>query len=606
MKKILIILILVISAVFVFVFFRAEEPAKHGPSEIIEYAAEGEIIRVLDQEKNVVFEYSIDEFRSWAKENWHDIFEEPPMFSPDITETEVFPEDFRVFDRTAALSPDKEKLAFSVHRYYAASSLSFVGAVDLKTKEPALVAEANRGGLAGIFWSPAGNHLAYALDTARAQGDHLSVDSAARMEKEFILSGEDILATLEDSDYADFMPNFRNLEWTEEGQKLKFTSDSPKERGMLNWIINPEGTDLTRRLELHFFWGPGCSFCEQQKVFLERISAKYPALEIYRYNMVARESADILVKLMESYPGSEIYLGGVPLTFIEDEFFVGFSEQIIGRDIENLIEKYYEEIEDNLNKEDRKTTYVLPVFGEINPDDRSLLGWAVAISLVDGFNICSLGALILILVLVLALDSRKLTFIFGGLFILITALAYGVLILLWSRLFSLLAPYFLPMTIIIGSAALFGGIYFLKQTFKFRKQGPVCDMKDNKLVSAVSQKLEKALKEKKNILTILGTIVLFAVIVTIIEFPCSVVFPVVFTAMLAQAELTFSAEIFYISVYIFFYMLIAIIIFLSAVLTKKIWIASGKFMTWVSLIASLILFAVSYYYFSQIPDYLAA
>lgn len=598
MKKIFIVIfILIIVAVLVLIFFRAEDTEKHGPSETIEYAADGEVIRVLDKEKNVIFEYSIDEFRGWVKEHWHDIFEEPPAFGEL---RDVDPENFFRFDNTASLSPDRNFLAFSVHDYAALTSISFVGIIDFKTAEVKLISEASVGNLQNLIWSPRGSHLAYILDTGRAYGDFLSIDNATELKKEVMLSGDDILDSLENSDPVEFMPRFRNLKWTEDGQKLKFTSNNIKERGMLNWSINVEGTDLARRLELHFFWAPGCAFCDRQKVFLERIGEEYPVLEIYQYSTVPRENRDILEGFMEYYPGSEEYFGSVPITFIEDEFFVGFSEDKTGRDIERLIERQKES-----DGKDRKTTYILPVFGEIDPDDMPLLGWAVVISLVDGFNICAIGSLVLILVLVLALDSRKLTFVFGGLFIIITALAYGFLIFLWSRLFSLFASYMLPMSIIIGSAALFGAIYFLRQALRLRKHGPACNMKDNGLVSAVSQKLERAFKEKKSILTILGVIALFAVIITIIEFPCSAVFPVVFTAMLAQAELTFLDKLFYILVYVFFYMFIAIAIFLSAVFTKKIWIASGKFMAWVSIIGSLILFALAYHYFSLIPDYLA-
>jgi len=84
---------------------------------------------------------------------------------------------------------------------------------------------------------------------------------------------------------------------------------------------------------------------------------------------------------------------------------------------------------------------------------------------------------------------------------------------------------------------------------------------------------------------------------SIIEFPCSAVFPLVFTGILAQANLPFIVSLFYIAVYFFFYMLIEIIVFLLAVFTRKIWIASGPFMTWTSFVGALVLFFISYYYF---------
>lgn len=372
----------------------------------------------------------------------------------------------------------------------------------------------------------------------------------------------------------------------------------------LTFFSFPVWAQEVAKPSLNFFWAPGCPYCENQKVFLQEINKNYPELEINQYNITQSASVAVLTELMKEKPGSERYLGSVPLTFIGQDFFVGFNEQI-GQQIESAIKKNYEKIdsepdfsEEEIKKE--KEVFSLPFLGEIDPQDKSLGFLAVIIGLIDGFNICSLGALILILVLVLTLKSRKLTFIFGGLFILVTVLVYGLLVFLWHQLFSFVVPYLTLMKLIIGGAALLGGIYFLKQFFKFKKQGPACDFKEGRLISAASRKIEASFKEKRNIFFLLGGVILFAAIVTIIEFPCSAVFPVVFTGILAQANLSFWVSAFYIATYLFFYMLIAIVVFLTAVLTKKIWIASGRFITWVSLIGSLLLFFLSFYYFSML------
>ena len=344
--------------------------------------------------------------------------------------------------------------------------------------------------------------------------------------------------------------------------------------------------------DLHFFWGEGCAFCERQKDFLKEIEKKYPEINIYQYSIEESGSISILRKLMEEHPGSETYFGSVPLTFIGKDFFAGFSPEI-GNKIENSIKKHYEEIG---TENDEKEIFSLPILGEIDPEKWSLGTLAVVIGSIDGLNICSLSALVIILFLVFALHSRKLTFIFGGVFIFVAALVYGFLIFLWHQLFLILLPYMFIMRIIIGMAAFLGGFYFLKQFFKFRKQGPVCQIGESKIITSLTKKLESSFKEKRSNWALLGGVILFAVIVTVIEFPCSAVFPVVFTGILAQANLSLITSLFYIVVYLFFYTLIEIVVFLLAVFTRKIWIASGPFMTWMSFVGALVLFFVFYYY----------
>ena len=348
---------------------------------------------------------------------------------------------------------------------------------------------------------------------------------------------------------------------------------------------------------LHFFWARACPFCEEQKVFLKEIESKYPDLNIYQYSIQEPGNIDILKELMEGHPGSERYLGSVPLTFIGEDFFVGFSKDI-GNRIENSIKKYYEEIGEEIEGiNEEKEIFYLPVLGEIDPQKWSLGLLAAVIGSIDGFNVCSLGALIVILLLVFALQSRKLTLIFGGLFIFVTVVVYGFLVFLWHQLFSILLPYMFLMRLVIGLAAFFGGIYFLKQFFRFKKHGPVCQIGESKIITSLTKKLESFFKERRNIFFLLGGVILFAAIVTIIEFPCSAVFPVVFTGILAQANLPLLNSLFYIVVYLFFYMLDELAVFLVAVFTRKIWIASGPFMTWMSFAGALVLFFLAYYYF---------
>ena len=221
----------------------------------------------------------------------------------------------------------------------------------------------------------------------------------------------------------------------------------------------------------------------------------------------------------------------------------------------------------------------------------------MVLGVLDGFNVCSLGALVLILGLVLALRSRKKVLIFGGLFILTTAIVYGFLIVLWYQIFSFLVPYIRIMEILIGILGIGGGIYFLKEFIKFRKQGPTCEIKGRKqMMSKFSSKFQKSLQESGNILLLSGLVLLFAGIVTIVEFPCSAALPVIFAGVLAQSGLPAFSYLLYIAFYLLFYMLDEIIVFLIAFFTMKIWLASSRITTWIILVQAIILFGLGAYY----------
>jgi len=221
---------------------------------------------------------------------------------------------------------------------------------------------------------------------------------------------------------------------------------------------------------------------------------------------------------------------------------------------------------------------------------------AVLMGFFDGFNVCSLGALVLILGLVLILKSRKKILIFGGIFIFTTSLVYGLLIFLWFQLFLFLAPYLKIMEILVGLLGVAGGFYFFKDFLKFAKQGPTCEMQKGGMVSKFSNKIQNTLQSSESIFAVILAILFFAVVITIAEFPCSAAVPLFFAGILAEANLSVFHYLLYISIFILFYMIDEIIVFLIAVFTMTIKLSSKSFTTWITFVESLVLFLLGLYY----------
>ena len=363
-------------------------------------------------------------------------------------------------------------------------------------------------------------------------------------------------------------------------------------------LIASNSVSAKQEIEINFFYSPSCSACRSEQEFLDKIEKEYPEVKINRYNIADYQGYELVKKICKEY-NVERYIGSVPLTFIGSGFFAGFDYSgITAGKMENFIQEQIQQEEGSVTDEQETNKINLPFIGEIDAGEYSLPSLAVVLGFLDGFNICSLGALVLILGMVLVLRSRKRILLFGGLFILTTTIVYGLLIVLWYKLFSFFVPYLRTMEILIGLLGIVGGIYFFRQFIKFKKYGPACEAGTKEgIVTKLSVKVQEAFKKPGNILTLSGIVFLFAIAITVVEFPCSAVVPVAFAGILAKSQLPAFLYLFYIALFVLFYMIDEIIIFLIAVFKMTVWLASGKFVTWIYFLEAIILFLLGFYYF---------
>ncbi|MDD5621097.1 MAG: hypothetical protein PHS27_00660 [Candidatus Pacebacteria bacterium] len=346
-----------------------------------------------------------------------------------------------------------------------------------------------------------------------------------------------------------------------------------------------------KNVVINFFGQPGCPHCKAEEEFLEEIKIKYPQIQINEYSALSQENIKKWEGLCLQY-NIEKCLGVVPVTFVNDKFFLGFdNKEGIGKNIENAIRE-----ELGLSTLDSSEGIYLPIIGRVDFSNFSLPALSVILGFFDGFNVCSLGALVLILSMVLALKSRKRVLIFGTTFILTTAAIYGILIFLWYKVFSVFEKHLGALQLLIGLVSLFGAMYFFKQFLKFKKQGPACSMQNQGISAKLSKRVSNSFDKSLNILTLVGIVLLFAFAITIVEFPCSATIPMAFAGTLANASLSAGMHFLYILIYIVFYLFDELLVFLIAVFTMKIWLASSRFIIWSALATSIILLLMSGYY----------
>ncbi len=342
------------------------------------------------------------------------------------------------------------------------------------------------------------------------------------------------------------------------------------------------------KVTVYFFEDRLCSVCKAQKDFMLEIQEDYPQMELVIYQISDFDKLEEVARMH----GVEDPVIMAPTTFIGDNYFQ-FS---------HFTENHKQQIIDALKGEivDKDCCIVrIPILNI----DVDISGWSLplitfALGSLDGFNVCSIGALILILSIVLVFKSRKKIFFFGGIFILTTVIVYGVLVFLWGQLFRVLIGHSELLSYIVGIASFFGGVYFFKEFWRFFRYGPTCKSSNNKIAVNATKKVQEVFADsKKGTIALVTSIVFFAAVITIIELPCSVGIPVAFTGVLIEAGVSLTTFVLYVLLYLFFYMLIEIIIFMGAVFTKEIWLTQSKAITWITLFGSLILFYLSYYYF---------
>ncbi len=359
---------------------------------------------------------------------------------------------------------------------------------------------------------------------------------------------------------------------------------------LLSPFFQARGEVLEEREELtiHFFDHRLCSVCRDAKNFVEELVERKENLNLKLYPI--QDNIEKLHRMAEE-KGIEDYGLMSPTIFIGDNLFQ--FRDFTSRH-EDMIERA---IKGEIVEEDCCIINIPFLNIEIDISNWSLPFIAIVLGSLDGFNICSIGALILILSIVLTFNSKKKIFFYGGLFILTAVTIYGVLVFAWGKLFEILVSQIGFVRIIVGLAALGGGIYFFKEFWRFFKYGPTCKSSSSALAKKATNRLKEAFNQPgKGALYLALSIMFFALVITIVELPCSVGVPIAFTGILAEANLSLSSFTFFILFYLFFYMLIELIIFTGAVLTKKIWFASSGLITWITLAGSLVLFYLAFYY----------
>jgi cytochrome c biogenesis protein CcdA/glutaredoxin len=379
------------------------------------------------------------------------------------------------------------------------------------------------------------------------------------------------------------------------------------------------------KVEIYFFYGQGCPHCAQEKPFLEELKQKYPQLEVKDFEVYySRENLELFKKVAQAYKTQPV---GVPMTFIGKDFIVGFgTKETTGKQIENLIQncltnvcpspeeilaaggidkwkpgekppkeepKPVEETKENLSPLQKPSTSAseekkeisIPLFGkEIKISSQSslfLLG--VILGLAEGINPCMLSVLLFLLTYLLAIGSKERAVKVGLVYVLSVFVVFSLFLLGLLKIMSLIA-FISKIKIVIAIFTFIVSLILIKEFFAYGKWISL------EIPESTKPWIEKLIKR--------GTIpsaILLGVLASMVEIPCTVGIPLIYTTILAQ-----KSKIFHIPYIIWFsfFVIFPLLIIISGVAfaftqVEKIEKWRLNFRKYMRLVAGLILLFLS-------------
>ncbi|MFW5714584.1 MAG: hypothetical protein ACOCYU_07920 [Brevefilum sp.] len=393
-----------------------------------------------------------------------------------------------------------------------------------------------------------------------------------------------------------------------------------------------EASSQADEINIYFFWGEGCPHCASAKPVLEAMAAEDPRINYFDFEVYHHpENGDLYLAFGDAYeiepryiPGTfigERYWEGYSQAIREEiEDYVSQCMQEgcedLGRPVlqqfrPDLIEAVgestsaptptstqqtptqsptttpeeatptqqtqtptatpeptatpaVEPTEEDETSDGRSIS--LPFFGTVNLSDRSLLVSTLLISFVDGFNPCSIWVLSMLLAITLNTRSRKKVMIIGLVFIFVTGLIYALFI---GGLFTILrvVKFIGWIQVIVSIVALFFGLINIKDYFWY-KEGLSFTISDEKK-PGIYKGIRRVLNADESIWMLIGSTIVLAAGVSLVEFSCTAGFPVLWTNLLNAQDVSSMAFVVYLLVYMIIYQIDELGIFLVSVFTLR-------------------------------------
>lgn len=285
---------------------------------------------------------------------------------------------------------------------------------------------------------------------------------------------------------------------------------------------------------LEVFVRDGCPHCADAKAFLGKLASTRTDLSIvYRpvdRDPAAREALFTLSERAGAWPP------GVPTFVIDGRVMVGFDAERGGSALAALID-------DRAPRGDQVET---TAFGTLSASRLGLPPFTLALGLIDGFHPCATSVLLFLLSLLVRFRDRRRMALVAGTFVLASGAVYFAFMAAWLDVF-LIAGMSTPLRWGLALVALAIGAFNVKDFFAWG-HGPSLSIPEAAKPGIHARM--RAVMGAGSIGASLLAVAALAVVVNFVEILCTAGLPAIFTAVLAQHDLTPAARYGYLALYI--------------------------------------------------------
>ena len=291
-------------------------------------------------------------------------------------------------------------------------------------------------------------------------------------------------------------------------------------------LVNPEAVSAGVPVqEIDVYVRTGCPHCETAKVFLNKLRAERPSVNIRIYDIAEDPAALRRLKSLAAERG--VTQLGVPAFVIDGELIVGFrSNDTTGSEIRERLDR---QDADGGRSSVTQERFQAPWFGEVRVSDMGLPLFTVILGLLDGFNPCAMWVLLFLLSLLVNLHDRRKMALLAGVFVMVSGLVYFAFMAAWLSVF-LVVGISRTLQVSLGAVAMLVGVVNLKDFFALH-QGVSFSIPE--FAKPVFYARVRRVLQAEDIVGALAGIVILAVLVNLIELLCTAGFPALYTQILS-------------------------------------------------------------------------
>ncbi len=307
--------------------------------------------------------------------------------------------------------------------------------------------------------------------------------------------------------------------------------------------------------ELEVFTREGCPRCAEARAFVAELALERPDLRI-TWREVDRDAA-ARVRLEELSREASVAAPGVPSFVVGGELVVGFDGvETTGARIRALLAGRHEPEpgEGALCSAERAAPCepAAPAdavetswFGPLRASQLGLPLFTIALGLVDGFNPCAMWVLLFLLSMLVNLRDRRRMALVAGVFVLASGVVYFAFMAAWLNVFLLLGVS-RALRVALGVVALAIGAVNVKDFFAL---GRGVSLSIPARVKPGIYARARALLRAESTASLLGGVVVLALLVNAVELLCTAGLPAVYTAILSRHGLSTAGYYAYLALY---------------------------------------------------------